>query len=607
MPESRETIKSRMLRTVAKMWDYPGVENEAAFDPLVALLINACAAELAKIDREKKLSQSRLTQEVARLLIPDADTRAAPAHAIASAKPLNGTAFIEEQEELVISGQEADGRYFSPTGQFPLVDAEVKFQASGNNIAKIIDHKYKNVVGYTASNQSLPAATLYLGLDINEELDSIDELSFFFNLLNAERKEFFLQQLKSSTWDVAGEMIKKSPGYPSAVNLEEDLEDLLSKRYQTNDKACRGVNQFYEQQFLTLKNLSGLIDARGTMPEALKAAFDSEVLGEVDDELLWLKVAFPRVVSEDLLDDVFCFCNCFPVLNRRAHDFMFRLQDNLNIIPLKSSDFFFDVQSIVDSENKPYHVHGNEEQEATEDNSVLLRTSGVGRFGAFEAQEELHYLLETLKDETASYAAIGTETIEGIVSEINVLMGDLEEKVNGMETDETISYLVMRNLKDVDSLFVDYWTTAGARANNISAGSRLEAVGRSSIQPKGTQLITPTVGGKNRLSEAEKVTSFKRTLLANNRLVTKEDIRAFCREQLGNRVEEVRIKKGLANSIEKNKGLVRTIDVALTSNASVQTSAKEWDFLIDDLLTKIRSRVAHTFPYRILLDDIVQN
>ena len=610
MPESRETIKSRMLRTVAKMWDYPGVENEAAFDPLVALLINACAAELAKINREKKLSQSRLTQEVARLLIPDADTRAAPAHAIASAKPLKGTGFIEEAEELIVSAQQAgpdaSERYFSPTGRFPLVDAEVKFQASGNNIAKIIDHKYKNVVGYTASNQSLPAATLYLGLDINEEIDSINELSFFFNLLNAERKEFFFQQLKSSTWFVADTMFAKKPGYPSSVKIDEDLSDLLSKRYQTNGKTCREVNQFYQQQFVTLKNVSGLIGARGQMPDVLQHAFDSEVLGEVEDDLLWLKAKFPRVVSEDLLNDVFCFTNCFPILNRRAHDFMFRLQENLNIIPLKSNDFFFDIQSVVDSDNKPYHVHGNEEQEATEDNSVLLRTSGVGRFGAFEAQEELHYLLETLKDETASYAAIGTETIEGIVSEINVLMGDLEEKVNGMETNESISYLVMRNLKEVDSLFVDFWTTAGARANNISAGTPLEAVGHSSIQPKATQLISPTVGGKNRLSEAEKVTSFKRTLLANNRLVTKEDVKAFCREQLGNRIEKVHIEKGLVNSVEKNKGLIRTIDVALTSNTSVQTSAKEWDFLIDDLLTKIRSRVAHTFPYRVILDDIVQ-
>jgi hypothetical protein len=599
-----------MLRTVANMWDYPGVENEAAFDPLVALLINASAAELAKINRSKKLSQSRLTQEVARLLIPDANTRAVPSHAVASAKPLEKTELITEKEEFLVLDRQPEGegveRYFSPTATFPVADVEVKFQASSNNISKIIDHKYKNVLGYTSSNQVLPPATLYLGLEVNEELNTVDELTFFFNLLNDDRKEFFLQQLKSSTWSLADEILEKKSGYPSTVPMQEDLEAIFTKRYQINEKACREVNQFYEQQFLTLQNISGLLDADRETPQALTNAFDPEVLGEVDNNLLWLKVEFPHVVSDDLLDDLFCFSNCFPVLNRQSHDFMFRLQDNLNIIPLKTNDYFFDIQRIVDSGNKPYHVYGDKENQATEDNSVLLRTSGVGRFGAFEAQEELHYLLETLKDETASYAAIGTETIEGIVSEINVLMGDLEEKVDGMETSESVSYLAMRNLKNVESLFVDFWTTAGAQANNISAGSALEVMGQSNIEPKGSVFITPTVGGKNRLSESEKLTSFKRSLLANDRLVTKEDVKSYCKEQLGNRTQKIEVKKGLATGMERNKGLIRTIDIELSSNSSVQTSKQEWNFLIDDLLTKIKSRVAHTFPYRILLDGTVK-
>jgi hypothetical protein len=313
------------------------------------------------------------------------------------------------------------------------------------------------------------------------------------------------------------------------------------------------------------------------------------------------------VVSAELLNDVFCFTNCFPVLNRQMHDESVRLQDNLNIIPLKSSDFFFDVKRVVDSADEPYHVYSQDGEQATEESSVLLRTSGVGRFGAFEAKEELQYLLETFKDETASYAAIGSETIEGMVGEINVLMGDLEEKVSGMNTQESVSYLVMRNLKDREGLLVEYWSTAGKRANNIVAGSSLEVMGRSRIEPKSTMLITHTVGGRNRLSEEEKLTSFKRTLLANNRLVTNEDIKAFCREQLGARIRQVEIQKGLANGMGKKEGLVRTIDIRLTSDPNITTSSGEWDFLLEDLLTKIRSRVAHSFPYRILLDENVYN
>lgn len=606
MPESRNTIKSRMLRTVARMWEYPGVENEAAFDPLVALLINACAAELAKINREKKLSQSRLTEEVARLLIPDAQTRAAPAHAIASASPLKNAGYVDDKEQFLCNPEQAGADaeiYFSPTGRFPLVHAEVKYQASGNNICKIIDHKYKNISGYASAKKFLPPATLYLGLDISDGVESVHEISFFFNLLNVERKDFFFEHLKNSNWFLGAQELQKSPGYPSTIQNEENLEELLKNRHQTNNLACRDINRFYQRQFFSLRNIKHISAARGRMPKEMQDTFDMDTLGKVNDKLVWLKVEFPKIISPKFLDDIFCFTNCFPVLNRRYHDLMFRLQDHLNIIPLKSKDFFFDIKKIVDSDNKSYHIHDPDDKQVTKENSVLLRSSGVGRFGAFEAKEELQYLLETLKDETASYAAIGTEIIENIVSDINVLMGDLEEKVSGMPVDKTISYLVMRNLKDSNNLFVEFWSTAGKRANNISAGILFEVMGRSNIRPKSTVLVTPTVGGRDRLSDEEKLTSFKRSLLANDRLVTNEDIKAFCKEQLGSRIKKIEIVKGIVPGIAGKKGLVRTIDILLVADEKVSTSAKEWDFLLENLLTKIRNQVVHSFPYRLILDE----
>lgn len=606
MSESRDTIKSRMLRTAAKMWGYPGVENEAAFDPLVALLMNACAAELAKINREKKLSQSRLTEELARLLLPAAATRATPAHAIASALPLHAHGHVDEKEQFLCAGpqsEEDSELYFSPTGRFPLVHAGVKCQASGNRICELIDHKYKSVLGHAAGGAFLPPAALYVGLDTSDAIESAGELTFCFNLLNASRKECFFEHLGSSRWFLNGRELDKNPGYPSAFRRQESLRELLTSRYRTSDRRCREINRFYERRFVTLRNVEGLASARGNLPESIQDTFDRDTLAGVDDHLIWIRVEFPEVVSPKLLDNVFCFTNCFPVLNRRAHDLMYRLRENLNILPLKSDDFFFDIEKITDSENESYHVRELDDTQTAEENRVLLRSSGVGRFGAFEAKEELQYLLETLRDETASYAAVGNESLESTVGEINVLMGDLEDKVAEMTVDKTTSYLVMRNLKARDSLFVEFWSTAGSRANDIAAGAQLEAMGRSSIRPKSTLLVTPTVGGRDRLSDKEKLISFKRMLLAGNRLVTAEDIKAFCREQLGPRVKRIAINKGVAKGMGEKEGLVRTIDVVLTVDERTRASAREWDFVLDDLLTKIRARVPHSFPYRLIVNE----
>ncbi|HLR33234.1 MAG TPA: hypothetical protein VK074_12150, partial [Fodinibius sp.] len=617
MSESRETIKSRMLRTVAKMWGSPGVEQEASFDPLVTQLINACAAELAKINREKKLSQYHLMEEVARLLLPDADMRATPAHAIASASPMDEAGYAVETEQFLCREQppETSGEvHFSPTGRFPLQNTEVKFQASGKQICTIIDHKYKNVLGYAEGDRLLPAHTLYVGLQVNDHIESVEEMCLFFNILNIEHRDFFFNHLKNSRWFLCGERLETVTGYPSAVRIDESLEERIQNRYRTHNAACRDINRFYQRQFLTLKNIEGLGAARGNLPAEMRHVFTEDTLGEVNDNLVWLEAVFPGNIPAELLEDVFCFTNCFPVLNTRDHDLMFRLQENLNIIPLKCTDFFFDIKRIVDSENKSYHIHsdnnepteleniranhahigrpGDNDEPAAPTNSVVIRTNGVKRFGALDAKEEVQYLLETLRDETASYAAMGGEEIERIVSEINIHMGDLEEKISRAGVDDMISYLVMRNPENRDSLFVEFWSTAGEGANNIDAGMRLENRGRSLIQPESSVLVTSTMGGRNRLSDDEKLTSFKRVLLANDRLVTAEDIKAFCREQLGARVKQVAITKGLVNGIAKKEGLVRTIDVSLTPDHSMATTPREWNFLLQDLLAKIRMRTA---------------
>ena len=52
MQESREHIKTRMLRTASRVWGYSETESENNFDPLVSMLLTACASELEKISGE---------------------------------------------------------------------------------------------------------------------------------------------------------------------------------------------------------------------------------------------------------------------------------------------------------------------------------------------------------------------------------------------------------------------------------------------------------------------------------------------------------------------------------------------------------------------------
>lgn len=612
-----------MLQTAAKAWGYPGMESEASFDPLVGLLINACAAEIEKISREKNLSQFRLIEELARLLTPEAETRAVPAHAIALATPLKPREYITEDHQFILKvpGERPDRPftelYFSPTGRFPVARAGVRFLAAHDRLYEIIENKYKDIAAHTFPGRHLPNATLFIGLQVGPtttggtaggavpQAAGPDELSFFFHSTNEFKKNFFYENLGEAVWHLNGQEIERKKGYASSVEEDSGLQELLFKKYRSNEKTGRSVNRFYKKQFITIGNLSSLQAGHGKIPEALLGSFDGDTLRELGKELVWLEVAFPEVVSHELFNDLLCFTNCFPVINRRQHELMYRLRQSLNIIPLKSRDYFFDIRQIHDAGGKSYHVHQTTGEEAPSGESVLLRNTGAGRFKTQEASEVLHYLLETLKDETASYAAVGPDQIAGTVHEINRLIGDLEEKVSGMSVRETTFYLVMRNGQKGRNLFVEYWSTAGAGANNIKPGTLLDALKSIDLEQKNAVLITTTAGGRDRLSDEEKLIAYKQALLSKERLVTAEDIRTFCFRQLGSRIRRVDIQKGLVTGENGKEGLVRTIDIVLTPNEEVYTSEKEWSFLLEDMLHKVQLNTAHTFPYRIVLNGSV--
>ena len=88
----REQIKDRMLKTAARIWEIPEGEIETNFDPLILLLLEACAAELENVGSFISSSQSRLLDRLAELILPEAMINARPASCIMHATPVDITA-----------------------------------------------------------------------------------------------------------------------------------------------------------------------------------------------------------------------------------------------------------------------------------------------------------------------------------------------------------------------------------------------------------------------------------------------------------------------------------------------------------------------------------
>ncbi len=187
MPESRNQIKSRLLKNASRAWGYPETEAENNFDPLVSMLMTACAAELEKISGEIHASRARVLERLVQLLSPDALTGAVPAHAIACATPVDKVLELSEKTQfyttrktsgsLETEEQVSKDYYFSPTDDFRLNRASIRFMAAGNTLYSISNHVNKEVIAQTEEGKDLPASSLWLAID--EPSQSLQQSMFY--------------------------------------------------------------------------------------------------------------------------------------------------------------------------------------------------------------------------------------------------------------------------------------------------------------------------------------------------------------------------------------------------------------------------------------------
>lgn len=614
MAETRESIKNRMLKTAAKVWGLPGIEEETSFDPLVEMLINACSAEIEKISRDIDISQARLLEKLSQILIPDAEAEAIPAHTILTAIPVEPVNLITEQQQLSVTiksnsaKEETKEINFCPTSNFTLLDGEIKFLITKDTIFDIKDNRYKDILANSKPDARIKASTLLIGISLNESIQSLNNLLLYFDIKNDSSKDLFYHCLTLGKWKVGESIQECKPGYSFEVSEEKfDLEPVLQKQFRLEDTIKKQVNLFYKKRFVTLKNIKNRkVDFKKYYSFYLDA-FGSNILDKVGNNLLWIEVDFPEVISPTILKDVICSINCFPAFNRKYNSSSHRIHTSLNIIPLKTKEFFFDIKSVTDSNNFQYHLKPTKGATSLEDKEMILRTSGVGRFDKRDATELLHYLIESLRDESASFSMFGVEAISSSISELNKAIYNLEDKISKDSTNGSISYIMIRNKEANKNIFVEFWSTNGAEANNIKPGSIAHSSKGIDLKNNSAYIMIASSGGRDRLSYEEKIGAFKKSLISKGRIVTGEDLKMYCSEYFGKRILKLEVKKGVAPDISRTSGLKRTIDIVLTPNINISTSQEEWNYLFEDLKIKLEENTSNFLPYRFELTKSIAN
>ncbi|WP_339887639.1 hypothetical protein [uncultured Flavobacterium sp.] len=611
---SKDQIKDRLLKRAAKQWGYNDVELENVFDPIVNLLFDVCAKELEKISNEIFSSRRRMTERLVDILTPTSATKATPARGILRAYPVENESVLNEHHQFFLQKKEINpynpieniikNYHFGPTIPVKLNRNKLNYVVLPSGVQNIEKNQFREFVSEKNFTNKTPHGTIWLGL--KHEGDGImRDLMFYFYLKNIHERNKFFHFLPRAKWSLNNIPLTISKGYNNDDETKKVKYDLKQHDIYHIKKIEEHTNDFYFKNFITINESITIDESHYEFPSEFEEFIPSKELEKMkeDKSLIWLKIEFPNVIGPDILSDIFCSNNCFPVINKKLNETQGNIKELLDIYPLKlNDDYFLELFSVMNDRNKNFDVITNND-EPEDENYAYLRFGGVARFDERNAAEEINYLIDLIRDEAAAFSRLGHDFTDNNLKEINQIIARFKTKMNqtGMQNLNN-PYLVLntKKTKEKGTLFIKYWTTNGNDANKISTFTKFSVYKGSDFEKDNIMLLSSTQGGRNELTNSEKIYAYRENLISNQRVVTRQDIIILCKNHFGEAVEDIEVVNGIQTGLDSTIGYTPTIDILLTQTNKEYYTDEEWHFLSEDLKLMIEKRALNIVPFRIV-------
>jgi len=575
----RQVVLSRLKKTAARLWGFQETDTEG-FDPLVELLLEACASEFEKLSTEIHISQSRILERVAQTILPEVSLRPQPAHTVIHAKPGKDNSHTRVQDQITIEKEiigdtpnniTTKKLFFSPTSEFKIVNCSTAIIATTQHIAEFSELYVKKTLCTNSQHKNPVCNSIWIGLEMKEPV-SLNHVSFYFDWINNPRKEELLRYIPYSRWYINEKEVKIKKGFSSQVddsykNISTDIFNFLD----INKRTEKDINEIYQERFITIDQ--NVTPKPEVFPESLGKHYNEEDISVLGNELCWIRIDMPEVFPPKELIETFCSANVFPVINRELHspNRPHTLNHDLNIIPLDTDDYFFTIKEIISSNEVQYKEVPFKKIEDFASGTYTIRTEGVKRFDKRDAQEFLQYLMELLREEHVVFEAIGSSLIDKELKDLLIILNRLRLKANPNKTLDKNSHFIVMKSELIEDVWIEFWSTSGIFANNIQMGAVCNG---PEYNGDNLKILQATVGGKNPPDKVDRTYLFKNELLTRDRVVTLEDIKLTCFSTFGSELEKVDIKRKPFLSTDRSKGFQNCIFIQLSFNTAKSETEK---------------------------------
>ncbi|MBL0138907.1 MAG: type VI secretion system baseplate subunit TssF [Bacteroidetes bacterium] len=611
-----ERIRSRMLKNAARIWGAESEDVESSFDPLVTMMIEACASELNKINGEILTSQSRILNRLAQILSPETLVGPQPAHAIAHARSIEPFSDLSRDVQFFTTKKVPSSNalqkevnkeiYFSPADNFRIFDADIKYTACNNLLYEYKTPTSRQLITEGPVTSYLNPSEMWIGIELQSRITSIRQLSFYFDWKNDPEEEKYLHMLPLTKWSLNGIPLKVEHGIVPSEEKGSHTNGKISDQYDVTLRIEDFIGNFYKNQFYSLEGTEipdgKLQEMKTSYPKELEEVFSNQVLSKIQGNYLWLKLQFTTAFPMNSISDLYVSINSFPIINRQLNKFTYRVQNNLNIVPLATDDLFLDLLSVQTADGKPFLSNPLGTGFNNEAGYYTLRYGGVERFDDRHAVELLNNVLDLLRDESAAFSSLGNDFISAYIRQINTAIAMIEHSIEQKgQKARPGNFLLINPYNTDENIYTLFWSTNGFLANQIKAGVKLQNYSGVDARAESLMLMSTTSGGKDPLSENERITAYKKALLTHDRIVTEQDIRNMCFHEFGNLIQSVSVRKAWEVVADRKQGIRRVLEINIVPARNNSLNSYEWRNLAKEFQVKLDQYSANLIPLKVLV------
>lgn len=609
----KERIRDRMIKTAARIWGVPEGEIETNFDPLVTLIIEACAAELEKVGQDINASQDRLLDRMAEIFIPEAAIGNRPASSIMQALPTEPSAEITEYNHFFTSQkfvQSITGSttskeiYYTPVGSFMLHKVQLDYLLLGNKLVKMHGLSPRETLFQGEGNGMV--SDIWLAISADKLVKNIKGLSIYFDMRSHSEANSFYQSLAEVSCEINDQAVNIHKGYYNAAQFELNIEDILESGHNYSKKVNRIEAGIYEKNFIHIDDEILIQNQlQKQVPADWQQLLPDVIINKLNEEnLVYIKISLNRMFLQSTIEGLFCAVNSFPIINRKLNSINHRTDPLINIVPLPMDGGFLDLESVSSHDSKKYKYQIAANTNEVNAGEAVVRSTGIGKYNSQEVREIIDNLMDAIRNESAFFGEISNDFITARLQEISRIVARLEDQViQAKDNKNPKYYLLLKPKNPSESVSINYWTTNGQMAKQVKAFALLSPMNHSIVNAQHSYTLNNSMGGKANLSTLEKKIVLKRQLLSGGRIVSKEDIKLLCFQLFGNKLKQVDINKSVLNGIGAKDGFSKSIEIKITPTKQAEESMPhELQYLARELEQNLQEHASIIYPFRVILN-----